>query len=178
MYSLLSSSGKCSGKSPFNCSRSGIGLLQTLHLARSPGGGVRSSSHVCGGLLPLAIVPQKDHQWMKTYRPSTKVTDRVICRFCGSVTQQHSSLGVVPRILEARGVAVVRIHCVRNLERFPRTGQKLPLTTLDTSASKTSPATPMCWAKSRQRQSQAVRNCKKILPDCPISDTGHGAGWV
>lgn len=47
IYRRLSWSAKCSGRSPFSSRRRCSGRLQTLQLAKVPGGGVDSSSHVC-----------------------------------------------------------------------------------------------------------------------------------
>ena len=46
IYSRRSSSGKWSGRSPWSSRRRCMGRLQTLQFAKSPGGGVDSSSHV------------------------------------------------------------------------------------------------------------------------------------
>lgn len=46
IYKRLSSLGKSSGRSPCSSRKRSIGRLQTLQLAKSPGGGVDSSSHV------------------------------------------------------------------------------------------------------------------------------------
>jgi hypothetical protein len=47
MYSLRSSSGKCSGRSPFRWRSSDMKSLQTLHFASDAGGGEEASSQLC-----------------------------------------------------------------------------------------------------------------------------------
>lgn len=87
MYSLLSSSGKCSGRSPFNSRSRDIGRLQTLQLARWPGGGVLPSSHV---YMYAHITVSRDQMFAMhmmqdrndlTYRPASQMADIVVYDF-------------------------------------------------------------------------------------------------
>lgn len=111
MYSRRSASGKCSYSSPSSSRRSSIGRLHTLHLAKSPGGGVELSIHVwieTGQHGPLQEMFGRLHS---TYWPPTYVGNRILNDFLRGVSEHDSGLSIVPLILEAGRVAIVGIHC-------------------------------------------------------------------
>lgn len=114
MYRRRSLLGKWSGRSPCNSRRSSIGLLQTLQLANSPGGGVFSSIHDYRDAKQDLSVSKSAHRSclclkLGTYWPTTKMADGVFYDLFIGVSEKHAGLG---EILVHTRVTVVGIHGV------------------------------------------------------------------